>query len=162
MEADELSLIGIQLPLSQRAKACALADQLDVGITLVPLWWDRVERRDGSLTWTQGEHWRALSRTVARPPVPIWALYPIHMDGRDNMPRSLKRLSLDSPQIAERFESFVAGASKAAGWTDGSPIVLIGNEVDSYTNAHPDEADATISFLQQAADIVHRYAPSAR
>src|SRR5688572_19876363 len=118
-------------------------------ITLAALDWGAVETSPGHWDWAEIHRWNALRDKLGWAPQLIWKTYPLHMNSR-SFPADLAGERLDSQGVVDRYEAFVAAASKEAGWDAQRSIVIVGNEVDWYKNANPQDADIVVDFLNAA------------
>jgi hypothetical protein len=155
------SLVGL-VPPKPRDVWSRQIDDLGIEITTVSFNWGNVEKDDGVWDWSRLDVWNDLREHASRPIVPLFLLFPIHMNERGPLPADLQDEPLDSPKLADRWDAFVAEAARRAGWDADHAVVTVGNEIDWFMGAHPDEAEAAIAFLDGAAAAVTRHAPNAR
>lgn len=165
----DLPLIGIQLdslagltpPKSPDTYLRQVAE-LGIEVTTFSLNWGDVEKDDGVWDWSRLDPWEVVRERAPHPVVPLFFLFPIHMNERGPMPADLRKEPLDSPKLIDRWDAFVAAAARRAGWNDSEALLTVGNEIDWFMGEHPAEAEAAIQFLDQAAAAIVRHAPRAR
>ena len=155
------SLAGLTEP-KQIDEALRQVDELGVEITTCSFNWGNVEKDDGVWDWSRLGPWEAVRTQSSRPITPLVLLFPIHMNERGTMPADLVDEPLDSPKLRDRWDAFIEKAAARADWNELQAIVTVGNEVDWFMGAHPDQAEAAITFLNAAAEAITRHAPAAR
>lgn len=148
-------------PIAAAVTGAELLRELGAEVTNQELAWGKVEPTAGVRDWAQLEEREAIAAVT---PVPdgVYLLWLVHMNERGVLPADLQDVPFDSPEMRARFESFVADAAVRAGWADGEPVVLIGNEVDIWAGAHPDEVDAFCDLAAAGAEAIRRAAPRAK
>ena len=158
-------LIGIQMyNFTERVPLDAISAvhaDLRNEITFAPLNWGSVETSPGEYQWEAMDWWAEVARAIELPRR-IWTLYPVHMNERGPLPPDLQDAPFDSQEMIDRFDAFVAEASRRGGWNEDQTMVMVGNEIDSWAKSYPDEVDAYVAFSNAAADSIRRHAPNAR
>lgn len=155
------SLAGLTEPktLEQQARQ---VDELGIEITTFGTAWGSIEKDDGIWDWARLEPWLYLRDNTERAPVPVFLLFPIHMNERGDWPADLKGEPLDSPKLLDRWRAFIETFAERSGMDEANAIVTVGNEIDWFIGVHPEEAMAAIQFLDAAAQIVGEVAPNSR
>jgi hypothetical protein len=73
------------------------------------------------------------------------------------MPVDVSALSWDDPRLLDRFDGFVKKIVPSL--TPQVRWISLGNEVDGYLVAHPDETAAFLKFLSHGRALLHTLAP---
>jgi hypothetical protein len=155
------SLVGLTEPKAPDVYRRQI-DELGIEITTVSTNWGDIEKDNGVWDWSRLEKWDEFREQSPRPLVPLFLIFPVHMNERGALPADLKDEPFTSTKLLDRWDAFIAEAAKRGEWDDARAIVTVGNEIDWFIGVHPEEAEGAIEFLDQAAQSVTRHAPNAR
>jgi hypothetical protein len=161
MSSERRPLVGIQIDNEDAKNAADQIRRYGIEATCLHLPWGAVEKAPGEYDWSALDHWNTIRSIFGTPPRPAWFLFPLHMNERGDIPPDLRTVALDAPEMIERWDAWVAETAPRAGWDDTEALITIGNEVDLFVDAHPDERDAAVTFLNAATESVNRHAPGA-
>lgn len=78
------------------------------------------------------------------------------------MPADLKNKPFDDPQVEQRFLKMLHMVATAPGVASHVNYILLGNEVDSYFDAHPGELAGFMSLLKASIDQLHQDLPGVK
>jgi hypothetical protein len=162
---DRKPLMGIQVynfdVPAPDGELVELVPQLGIEFTLAPLNWGNVETQPGVFDWSAIDWWEGLEKALGSVPERIWTIYPLHMNERGALPPDLVKEPLDSKLFLDRWAAFIRASAERIGWGEGS-LIMIGNEVDTFFQSHPEEVAAANTFLEKSVDIVHDIVPGSR
>jgi hypothetical protein len=162
MSPEERPLVGIQINNESAEQAADQVRTFGIEVTCLHLPWGSVETSPFTYDWSPLDHWKGIKAALHTPPTPVWFLFPLHMNERGHIPADLRDTPLDSTEMIERWDAWVAEAAIRCEWDETEAIVTVGNEVDLFVDAHPDQREAAVTFLNAANASVRRHAPRAR
>lgn len=156
-------LAGIQTDNNDPIAAAKQIRDLSLQTTTLHLSWGSIETEPGKFDFGKLEHSQGIRRELGDDmPLPVWFVFPVHMNHRGEIPQDLYEVALDSDEMIDRWERFVAETAPRAKWDEDGALVVIGNEIDIFCDNHPQEREAVTTFLDKAAQIVAKHAPNAK
>jgi hypothetical protein len=137
----------------------SIRDQIRLGLNgfFVSVKWSEIETSPGKFDFKKLEDSLGVAKFVGADV----ALTIQSLDTTQRgVPADLASASFDSPELQTRWQTFLAQVSTKLGkrvrW------ISLGNEVDAYLSAHPDEVGPYIQFLQKGRQTLKQSYPNAQ
>jgi hypothetical protein len=136
--------------------AVGMADNAGINGAVAAYRWSQIEPTTGALDVTQAaDDLRMTSRWFGY--TTLLGIQVLNTTAKET-PADLLDVSFDDPQMLERFEALFEALLPHL--NDNVTYLSIGNEVDVYLAAHPEEWDSYRVFYEAAVAYIHEVAPS--
>jgi hypothetical protein len=133
-----------------------MADNAGINGAVVAYRWSQIEPTAGELDVTQAaDDLNMTSRWLGY--TTLLGIQLLNTTDKET-PADLLDVSFDDPRMLERFEALFEALLPHL--NENVRYLSIGNEVDGYLAAHPEEWEAYRAFYEAAAAYVHQAAPS--